>query len=138
MLDLGCGYGVIGLIAARSGAAQVDLVDSNLLAVAAAAKNLSLHCIANARAIPSDVLSAVMEEQYHLIVTNPPFHAGKPVDYQIANAFIQQSWQALEKRGRFLLVANRFIRYDRLMEQTFTEVRCIAQTGRYHVLLGSK
>jgi 16S rRNA (guanine1207-N2)-methyltransferase len=138
VLDLGCGYGVIGLIAARSGAAQVDLIDTNLLAVAATAENLSLHDITNARAFPSDVLSAVRGEHYHLIATNPPFHTGKPVDYQIAKAFIQQSWQALEKSGRFLLVANRFIPYDRLMEQIFNEVRCVAQTGQYHVLLATK
>ena len=133
-LDLGCGYGVIGLVAAQAGAAQVDLVDANLLAVASTVENLSRLGITNARALPSDVLSAVAGERYTLIVTNPPFHAGQPVDYQVAQAFIQQSRDALEVGGRLLLVANRFIRYERLIENEFRRVSRLADTSRYHVL----
>ncbi|MBN1149315.1 MAG: class I SAM-dependent methyltransferase [Anaerolineales bacterium] len=135
MIDLGCGYGIIGLVAALSGAGQVDLLDVNLLATACANENLALHNVSNARAYPSDVLSAAPQARYSLVASNPPFHSGAAVDYQIAAAFIRQSWGALEKGGRLLLVANRFIRYDRLLEQVFGQARCLAQTGRYHLLL---
>ncbi len=138
MLDLGCGYGILGLAAILSGACQVDLVDENLLAVAATKENLRLHQVFQQQVHPSDVLSAVKERRYSLIATNPPFHSGKTVDYRTTQAFIEQSWQALDRGGRFLLVANRFIRYERPMEKIFRRVEILVQTSRFKVLQGEK
>jgi 16S rRNA (guanine1207-N2)-methyltransferase len=136
ILDLGCGYGAIGIEATRSGASSVDMLDVNLLAVAAADKNISHQKIAQARALASDVLSAVSDEKYDLILSNPPFHTGRDVDYQVANAFIQQSCQALEPGGQLLIVANKFIRYEKIMRSYFKTVEEIVQSPRYHILRG--
>jgi 16S rRNA (guanine1207-N2)-methyltransferase len=136
--DLGCGYGILGLFAAGMGAAQVDLLDANLLAVAAARENIRRLNLGNARALPSDVLNAVKGQIYTRILTNPPFHAGKGVDYQIATAFIKQSWAALEPDGELLLVSNRFIRYEKMMEGLFRQVSAIAQDERYRILAAIK
>ncbi len=136
ILDLGCGYGAIGLEAARSGANSVDMLDVNLLAVAAANRNIAHQEIAQARSLPSDVLSAVSDMKYDLILSNPPFHTGRDVDYQVANAFIQQSCQALEPGGQLLIVANKFIRYEKIMKSYFKTVKEIVQSPRYHVLSG--
>jgi 16S rRNA (guanine1207-N2)-methyltransferase len=136
--DLGCGYGVLGLVAARMGARQVDLLDASLLAVAAAGENLRRLGLGNARALPSDVLGAVAGQTYTRIVTNPPFHAGKGVDYQVALAFIQQSWAALEPGGELSLVANTFIRYEKMMAGLFRQVSVAAEDGRYRVLVALK
>jgi 16S rRNA (guanine1207-N2)-methyltransferase len=84
----------------------------------------------------SDALSAVSDERYHLVVTNPPFHVGKPVDHEAAHAFIEHARYVLSPGGRLLLVANRFIRYDRFMRAQYGRVECLAETGRYHVLEG--
>lgn len=138
VLDIGCGYGLLGLVAARLGAAQVDLVDVNLLAVAAAQQNIDHLGLSNARALPGDVLSAVKGQTYTQVFTNPPFHAGKGVDYQIAAAFIHQSWAALEPGGELLLVANRFIRYESLMEGLFPQINLAAQDNRYRILAAIK
>jgi 16S rRNA (guanine1207-N2)-methyltransferase len=134
VLDVGCGYGIIGLLAARIGAAQVDLVDNNVLAVAAARENIAYNGITNAQAWLSDGVSAMGERRYNLVVTNPPFHVGKAQDFGIAQAFIEHARHALEPGGRFMLVANKFIRYDQVMQPLFTQVECLAETGRYHVL----
>jgi len=134
ILDLGCGYGIIGIYAARRGAAWVDLVDSNLLAVAAARENLRRIGLTNAEVLPSDALSAVQGRQYNLIASNPPFHSGKTVDYRMAEAFIQQSRAVLANGGRLVLVANRFIRYDLLLVQHFSRVETLAETRNFHVL----
>ena len=127
LLDLGCGYGLIGLIAAQNGATNVDMVDTNLLAIAAAQANLALYGIQNAQAFPSDALEAVIDRRYTHVVTNPPFHVGHSVDYQVTQAFIQQAWQVLEPGGQLLLVANKFIRYDLEMTPLFKHVE---RTGR--------
>lgn len=138
VLDLGCGYGIIGISAAHSGAAAVDLLDVNLLAVAASNLNIERLGLTNACAFASDVLSAVPDKKYGLILSNPPFHTGRDVDYQVANAFIKQSYQALETGGRLYIVANRFIRYEKIMEMHFQQVKETIQSPRFHVLCGVK
>jgi 16S rRNA (guanine1207-N2)-methyltransferase len=134
VLDIGCGWGAIGLAAARQGAAAVDLIDVSLPAVAAATRNIEAAGLANARALPSDALDAVAGERYDLIVTNPPFHAGKAVDHDAALAFIAGARALLAPRGRLIVVANAFIRYERAMQELYGQVETLAENRRYHVL----
>jgi 16S rRNA (guanine1207-N2)-methyltransferase len=136
VLDMGCGYGIIGLVAARLGASHVDMVDVNLLAIASARENIAANGIANAEAFLSDAFSAVGNRRYDLIASNPPFHTGKSVDYAVAHAFIEHARATLKPGGRLLLVANKFIRYDQLMRTTFNTVECLVETNKYHVLRG--
>ncbi|MBK9711359.1 MAG: methyltransferase [Kouleothrix sp.] len=133
VLDIGCGYGMIGLLAARLGASQVDLVDANLLAVASAAENIKINGVAGARACAGDGVPAGAAERYDVVATNPPFHLGKAVDYEVARAFIEGARQALKPGGRFYLVANQFIRYDQLLRVSFARVTCVAETRSYRV-----
>lgn len=134
VLDFGCGCGVIGLWAAQRGAAQVDLVDVNLLAVAAAQENIARLKIPNARAFPSDVFEAIGNARYDLIATNPPFHTGKEVDYAVTEAFLSGARAALNPGGRLVLVANRFIRYEHALQPFFNIIVTLAETGKYRVL----
>jgi 16S rRNA (guanine1207-N2)-methyltransferase len=132
VLDVGCGYGIIGLLAARMRASQVNMVDANLLAVAAATENIARNGIANARAFAGD---GVPDESQHydIVVTNPPFHVGGSVEYEVAQAFIEQTRPVLKPGGRFLLVANQFIRYDQLLRSAFAQVECLTTTSSYRV-----
>ena len=134
VLDVGCGSGIIGLLAARLGAGTVDMIDANLLAVMSARENIAINGVSTARALPSDALSAVTTNRYDLIVTNPPFHAGKAVEYDIAETVIRHARALLDPGGRLLVVANKFIRYDRLMGELYSGVRIVAATGRFHLL----
>jgi 16S rRNA (guanine1207-N2)-methyltransferase len=136
VLDVGCGYGIIGLVAARLGAGHVDMVDINLLAIASARENIAGNAVSNAEAFLSDAFSAVEGRLYDLIASNPPFHTGKGVDYAVAHAFIEHARSSLKPGGRLLLVANKFIRYDHLMRTTFDTVECLVETNKYHVLQG--
>jgi 16S rRNA (guanine1207-N2)-methyltransferase len=136
VLDAGCGYGPIGVAAARSGAAHVDMIDVSLPAVLAAAANIErLGLRAEARA--SDALDAVAGRSYDLIVSNPPFHAGRQVDTAMAAAFIGQGRALLAPGGRMALVANRFLPYDRLLAPAFRRVERVAESPAYHLLVAS-
>ena len=137
VLDLGCGYGIIGLLASRLGAGSVDLGDANMLAVAAARHNVAANGTPGARVFATDAFSAVANERYDVVVTNPPFHAGKTVDFEMAHAFIAHAGAALRPGGYFMLVANRFIPYGQSLRDIFTSVECIARTGRFQVLVAS-
>jgi 16S rRNA (guanine1207-N2)-methyltransferase len=138
VLDAGCGYGIIGLYAAVSGAGIVHLVDNNLLAVAACRETLSMNGIKNAEVYAGDLLSPVLKDKYDLILSNPPFHTGHAVDYQIAHALIENSYQALNLGGRMIIVANRFIRYDRLIQEVYGNITIVAESSKFHVLSGLK
>jgi 16S rRNA (guanine1207-N2)-methyltransferase len=133
VLDVGCGYGIIGLVAARLGAAQVELVDVNLLAVAAASENIIHNGIARVRAFASDGVPEGAARRYDLVVSNPPFHVGKSVDGDIARAFIERAPHALEPGGQLILVANQFLRYDHVLRAAFDQVTCLASNRSYRV-----
>jgi 16S rRNA (guanine1207-N2)-methyltransferase len=133
VLDVGCGYGIIGLVAARLGAAQVEMVDVNLLAVAAADENILHNRIANARAFVSDGVPEGAARRYDLVVSNPPFHVGKSVDSDIARAFIERAQHALVPGGQLMLVANQFLRYDQVLRAAFEQVTCLASNRSYRV-----
>ena len=136
VLDVGCGYGVLGVAAARAGAAQVDMLDVSLLSVAAARENIARLGLRNAEALPSDALEAVAGRTYELVLTNPPFHNGKAVDIAMAEAFIAQARALLAPSGRLALVANRFLPYERILAPHFARVEVVATTAAYRVLVG--
>ena len=84
ILDLGCGYGPIGLtIALTSNEARVDLADINTRALALCEKNAaSLGLSQRVTVLQSDIYSNI-EGNYHSIVVNPPIRAGKIVTYKM-------------------------------------------------------
>ncbi len=134
VLDFGCGYGLIGMAASHLGAERVDLLDVDQSAVDSAQENCTRNQILNAQVRSSDVLDAVGSERFNLILSNPPFHAGKKVEYDITETFIAHSHFSLSPGGSLILVANRFIRYDRVMKAIFGNVGSLVETGKYHVL----
>jgi 16S rRNA (guanine1207-N2)-methyltransferase len=116
----------------------VDLVDANLLAVAAAKQNLARNGVGNGRALASDVYEAVRGERYDLVVSNPPFHRGKAVDQEVAQLLIADAPTMLARGGRLLLVANTFLPYEEAMRRVFTRVETVAATRQYRVTLATR
>lgn len=140
VLDVGCGYGIIGMVAAvRRPSASVTMVDADLLAVECARESLRRNGLAEAvRVVLGDGPQALKGERFSLIVSNPPFHAGHEVTLDIAHSFVEEAFEALEVRGRLILVANRFLPYHRAMEAIFGAVETLAQTSLYRVLGATK
>jgi 16S rRNA (guanine1207-N2)-methyltransferase len=121
------------LYAAKAGAARVDLLDDNQLAVACTRQNIIRHSLIQASAFASDAANQASHHPYHLVVTNPPFHTGKAVDYAVTQAFIVQSFPILAPGSQFWMVANRFIRYEELLSKTFGNSKLVAETSKYQV-----
>jgi 16S rRNA (guanine1207-N2)-methyltransferase len=139
VLDLGCGYGIIGMVAAEKvGPGAVTLVDADLIAVQCAAETLRRNGLADVRLLLGDSPPALTDECFTLIVSNPPFHAGHGVTLDVAQGFVAQAHRALQVRGRLVLVANRFLPYHRAMQECFGAVDVVAQTPQYRVLAATK
>ncbi|MFZ2098098.1 MAG: class I SAM-dependent methyltransferase [Anaerolineales bacterium] len=138
VLDVGCGYGIIGMVAASEGAALVHLVDNNLLAIASCNETIALNHINHTEVFAGDLLNPIGPCMYNLILSNPPFHAGFDVDYQIAHSMIKQSYEALLIGGKLMIVANRFIRYMNLIKDVFGNVSILKESEKFHVLSGLK
>ncbi|RED54587.1 class I SAM-dependent methyltransferase [Cohnella lupini] len=84
VLDIGCGYGPIGLIAARlAPQGHVKLIDINERAVELATLNAKANGIHNVSFAQSDIFSGVRSETFDVILSNPPIRAGKAVVHQL-------------------------------------------------------
>jgi 16S rRNA (guanine1207-N2)-methyltransferase len=103
VLDLGCGYGIIGIALKKHyPSLDVTLIDVNDRAVYLSKKNCDendTECLV----IKSDIFSnpKLADKQFDVILTNPPFSAGKKVCLE----FIKQSFEHLNKNGLLELVA---------------------------------
>jgi 16S rRNA (guanine1207-N2)-methyltransferase len=83
-LDLGCGYGAMGLAIAKAcPGGKVHLVDTDFVAVDFARKNAELNGLANCTAYLSNAFSAVGDLRFDNIVANLPAKVGKELLYII-------------------------------------------------------
>lgn len=91
ILDLGCGYGPIGLtIAITSSTARVDLADINTRALALCRQNANKYGLDNRVTILQSDIYENIEGPYDSIVVNPPIRAGKKVTYAMYDGAFQR------------------------------------------------
>lgn len=134
-LDPGCGAGFIGAhIAERADKGQVTLLDVSLVSVAAARRLLEARGLTNAQVLASDGLQAVRDQRFDLVATNPPFHLGGIQTTEVAERFIREAAHVLRPRGRFYIVANRFLKYEPALRSSFSTVEEVGGNGRFKVL----
>ncbi len=103
ILDLGCGYGVLGIaLARRFPEATVVMADSNLLAVRYARRNATVNNAPNAEVFGSVALEDVPAGEYDLIVANVPAKVG---DEAIEAEFVRGPRERLAPGGAYWFVA---------------------------------
>lgn len=83
ILDVGCGYGPIGLALAHSTGRQVEMIDVNERAIFLAQGNAERNGITNVDIHQSNIYADLHQDRYSAIVTNPPIRAGKAVVHEI-------------------------------------------------------
>ncbi|MBR2247775.1 MAG: class I SAM-dependent methyltransferase [Bacilli bacterium] len=82
ILDMGCGYGVFGIILSKVTDAEIDMVDVNKRALHLSERNIEENHVNGVSVFESDCYSNV-GSKYNSIITNPPIRAGKKVVYDI-------------------------------------------------------
>jgi len=84
ILDVGCGYGVIGITLAKLTKQKVTMIDINKRALHLASKNAKENKIENFDIRESNCYENILaSEKFQIIVTNPPIRAGKKIVYEI-------------------------------------------------------
>ena len=101
VLDLGCGWGAVGVAAAKSAPkGVVVLTDVNRRAARLARENLDRNRVRNAEVRVGSLFAPVAGETFDVIATNPPFHAGRPLVLQL----LTEAQQHLAAGGALVLV----------------------------------
>lgn len=133
ILDVGCGYGPIGLALAKDQTdRKVTMVDVNLRALDLAKKNAATNHVDNVDIFESDTYKSV-EGKYALVVSNPPVRAGK----NVVTSILADSKAHLVENGELWIVLQKkqgAPSAKKLMEQTFGNVEVVTRDKGYYIL----
>ncbi len=138
ILDLGCGYGVIGIVLASVfPSVRVDCVDVNDKALELTRTNALKNGVSSKLAVfRSDVYENV-EGPYDSIVVNPPIRAGKAVIYKM----FSDSWQYLIDGGSLFVVIRKnqgAVSASNYIKEQFGNIKLLCRNKGYHVYQATK
>lgn len=133
LLDLGCGYGAVGIIMKKFRPAfSVVLSDINERAVSLAQKNAIENQVKSVEVIQSDGFSAI-KGNFDVIMTNPPVRAGKKTVFRL----FEESAEHLTPQGRLVVVMRKQQGAPsaiRKLKELFSDVAIIDRSAGYWVI----
>jgi len=123
-LDIGCGYGCIGIVLAKTYGENIDVImsDVNERAIELSKKNAKKNGV-TVKIIKSDGFENIPENLDNIIL-NPPIHAGKAVIYKI----YEDAYNHLNPNGRFFIVIQKkhgALSHKEKLEEIFGNENCL-------------
>ncbi|MDX1593354.1 MAG: methyltransferase [Gammaproteobacteria bacterium] len=136
-LDLGCGYGVLGVVLARlAPRGRTVLVDKDFVAVDYARRNLATNGIGHGEALLSNGFDGVRGRHFDTIVANLPAKVGK----ELLTIYLHDARSALRPGGALWMVTvtglRRFI--ERMSKEVFGDYDKVKQGPAYTVAVARK
>jgi 16S rRNA (guanine1207-N2)-methyltransferase len=139
--DLGCGNGILGIVAAAfNPAAELLFCDESHMAIASARENFQ-HAFAQTRGVEfraNDCLQGVASNSQDLVLINPPFHQQHSVGDAIAWKMFKDAQRVLVAGGELRVVGNRHLAYHAKLKKLFGNCETIASTSKFVVLASGK
>ena len=133
ILDLGCGYGTIGLtLAIAKKEARVTLADINTRALSLCKRNADAYNLGQRVTILQSDIYEKIEGPYESIVVNPPIRAGKKVTYKM----YEEAKQYLIDGGSLYIVIRKAQGADsasKYIESIFGNVELLDCHKGYHI-----
>lgn len=134
VLDIGCGYGVVGILAAGVvGDQSVVMSDRSAKAVRMAKQNAVRNDYPGIKVVQSDAYDHIEDTDFSLILSNPPYHT----DFSVAKRFIQGGYRHLVSGGRMIMVVKRLLWYRNKLTSVFGGVK-VRECNGYYVLIAEK
>jgi 16S rRNA (guanine1207-N2)-methyltransferase len=134
VLDLGCGYGVVGILAAKIvGSNNVVMIDKSDIAVGLSKQNAVLNGVDDIRVYQSDGFKNLNEKDFTLILSNPPYHT----DFSVAKEFIEKGFNRLTIGGKMVMVTKRDLWYRKKLTSIFGGVK-VSEINGYFVFMSIK
>ena len=137
VLDLGCGYGALGLaLAATDPATHVTMVDKDFVAVEYCSKNAEVNGLQNTTVLLSNGLQQVETSGFDMVVTNLPAKSGKELYYLM----FYDAYFRLGSGGCFYIVTINGLRgfVKRVFNEVFGNYRKLKQGSVYTVAVATK
>jgi len=138
LLDIGCGYGPIGLsLANKFKDRSVHMVDINERAVGLAKANAETNEVSNVSIYSSSLFEQVEKKDFSVIISNPPIRAGKTT----VHAILEGSHEYLKTAGKLFIVIQKkqgAPSAKKKMQEVFGNVKRIALDKGYWVLMSEK
>lgn len=135
ILDVGCGYGFLGISIAKLWGSNVDMIDVNDRAITLTQAN-SLKNKVNINVWISDLFRNV-ENTYDVIITNPPIRAGKQVIYQL----FKDAYNHLDMNGELWIVIRKQHGAEsakRFLETIYAQVDIVTKAKGFWILKAIK
>lgn len=134
VLDLGCGYGAVGILAAKLiGWERVTMCDISESAVKQAKINAELNGVPDIAIKISDGFENIQDSDFTLILSNPPYHA----DFSVPKHFIETGFKRLAVGGKMVMVTKRLDWYKNKLASVFGGVR-VREINDYYVFISEK
>ncbi|MBL7005421.1 MAG: methyltransferase [Gammaproteobacteria bacterium] len=136
-LDLGCGYGVLGIcMAALANEGKTTLVDKDFVAIDYSVKNLKANNITNAECFLSNGFDQIDDRKFDVIVSNIPAKVGKEMLYM----YMFDAHKHLKTGGDFYIVTITGLRqfFKRGFQEVFGNYKKIKQGKTYTVAKATK
>lgn len=137
ILDIGCGYGPMGIvIASFLKTSKVVMADVNERAVELAKANAIENSIKNIKVFQSDSFESITDT-YDMVITNPPIRAGK----KIVHGFFKGAFEHIKPKGSFYCVIQKKQGAEsakRKLSELFGNCKLIARKSGYQILKSIK
>ena len=141
IVDLGCGNGVVGLIAAtKNPVATIYFVDESYMAVASARDNFK-RVFTDTRQVKflvGDGLTAFDNESIDVMLCNPPFHQNHSLSDTVATNMFKQSRRVLKKGGEIWVIGNRHLPYYSDLKKIFSSCLLISSNAKFCIFKATK
>jgi 16S rRNA (guanine1207-N2)-methyltransferase len=131
LVDLGCGYGYLALMAHYHGVEPIVATDNNAAALLACQANFAAQGV-NGTVVAGNCGDG-LDQRFDALLCNPPFHRGFTHHGDLTEQFLVAIARLLSARGRALVVVNRFIPVLRLAEKHFRQRRLYAENSSFQV-----
>jgi 16S rRNA (guanine1207-N2)-methyltransferase len=138
VLDVGCGYGAVGIVAAASNSRlHVVMTDVNMRAVRLARQNIEINRVHNAEVRCGYLYEPVKDLTFNCVLSNPPVSAGM----ETVKAIITEAPKVMAHEATFQMVIRSKIGAKTLpsvFNETFGNCTVLARESGYRVLIAEK